>query len=570
MVVNIAILLTLCILVFGPSGIVGSRIVEFYTSWQTRQAIVDQWPTLTDVDSRLRGHGVQPSRTIVEFIDYECPFCRQVSSEIAQSVAAGEVDVVIRHFPMASIHPRAREGALAAVCSERHGVFERLHEALLTEDEWLTDRNWSWPQWVARLGVQDTASFRRCMAAQETDLRIQRDIELAESLGVTGTPAFVSPHGLFAGSDGFVSALAELPRAEQSVGQAIRRRGGRVLFDSRSHPDMDVSVLESVETALFVGNSAVAVVDGRVPKLIELQTGEVQMVGGIGDGPGEFSGRPLAVARWSEGLVVWDRGKGRVSLISDDGELIDSRLQSNVVTASIDAKLVGTLGKDTVVFWVPPSSTTLPDGVTRPNGQVMAFSAAGPGRKITDVLQREIEVAREGRIFRRTEVLFGAASYVAITGEHFVVADTDADDVVVLDGMGELVASFPWPGERIGVSSEQLSAVVDSIDVLLRGFEEAVAGQQIRPRGYQHRSVAGPIDAMMTDRTGRVWMRRYLMPEDLGQLWWAWEHDRQAVELQLVDNETLLDADEDRILVRVEDALGVQALLVREMVASSF
>ena len=104
-VVKIAILLTLCILVFGPSGIVGSRIVAFYTSWQTRQAIVDQWPTLTDADSRLRGHGIQPTRTIVEFIDYECPFCRQVSSSIAQSVAAEEVDVVIRHFPMASIIP---------------------------------------------------------------------------------------------------------------------------------------------------------------------------------------------------------------------------------------------------------------------------------------------------------------------------------------------------------------------------------------------------------------------------------------------------------------------------------
>ena len=172
-------------------------------------------------------------------------------------------------------------------------------------------------------------------------------------------------------------------------------------------------------------------------------------------------------------------------------------------------------------------------------------------------------------MFTRTEVLFGAASYVAVTGEHIVVADTEADDVAVLDGMGEVVVSVPMPGERIEVSSEQLRAVVDSIDELLRGFEEAVAGRRIQPREYEHRSVAGPIDAMMTDRTGRVWMRRYVMPKDRDRLWWAWDHDGQAVELQLADNETLMDADEDRIPVRIEDELGVHALLVREMMPPS-
>ncbi len=139
--VNIAILVTLAIVLLGPSGVIGSRIVTTFQAWKAQRAIAEVWPTLTDARSRIAGSGDLSNRTVVEFVDYECSICRQIAEEVSDAAASHDVDLVIRHLPLDG-HRDAGEPALAAVCSEKQSVFEQAHQALLLEDDWMEESDW--------------------------------------------------------------------------------------------------------------------------------------------------------------------------------------------------------------------------------------------------------------------------------------------------------------------------------------------------------------------------------------------------------------------------------------------
>jgi protein-disulfide isomerase len=156
----------------------------------------------------------------VEFIDYECPYCRRGAPRVAKSVAGEEVDVVIRHLPLEGIHPWARSAARAAICTERYGVFAEGHAALLGEEGW--KGNSDWEAWALALGIEDTVAFRQCLEDDKTTRRIEEDMWLADRLGVTGTPVFVTSSGVFPGD--FEAAIASL--AEKIISDAPRSAAG--------------------------------------------------------------------------------------------------------------------------------------------------------------------------------------------------------------------------------------------------------------------------------------------------------------------------------------------------------
>ena len=102
LVVNVAILVTLAVVL--SQGALGRWIKGTYDDWQVGRTIVEVWPDLVQGSSRLEGNAVQPTRTIVEFIDYECPFCRRGAAQVLNAVGLEEADVVIRHLPLERIH----------------------------------------------------------------------------------------------------------------------------------------------------------------------------------------------------------------------------------------------------------------------------------------------------------------------------------------------------------------------------------------------------------------------------------------------------------------------------------
>lgn len=205
--VNVAILLTLAIVLFGRSGVVGSRVFTALDSWRAKRAIAEVWPVLTDAGSRLYDSRRGTNQMVVEFIDYECPSCRQIAEEVSHVSASQGIDVVVRHLPL-DIHSKARQAARAAVCSEKHEVFAQAHRALLTDDDWLGKIDWL--DWGANLGIKDTRSFRSCLDDDATLRRVEEDIRLAGLLGIEGTPTFVTEMGVFPGERGLAAAIASL------------------------------------------------------------------------------------------------------------------------------------------------------------------------------------------------------------------------------------------------------------------------------------------------------------------------------------------------------------------------
>lgn len=127
--------------------------------------------------------------TIVEFSDYQCPFCRRAEPVVEQVLERypEQVRLVYRHFPLDSIHPRARAAAEAAVCAEEQGHFWPYHEQLFANQDALEDD--ALAGYAEQAGL-DMEAFRSCLSEPETRERVETDLAAGRALGVTGTPAF--------------------------------------------------------------------------------------------------------------------------------------------------------------------------------------------------------------------------------------------------------------------------------------------------------------------------------------------------------------------------------------------
>jgi protein-disulfide isomerase len=125
--------------------------------------------------------------TIVEFSDYQCPFCARSEPVVAQVVReyGDKVRFVYKHFPLVSIHPRALPAALAAAAADRQGKFWEMHEVLFANQRALQSEQLK--GYAERLGL-DVQKFEADLQAPETRKLVQDDVRLAQQLGVRGTP----------------------------------------------------------------------------------------------------------------------------------------------------------------------------------------------------------------------------------------------------------------------------------------------------------------------------------------------------------------------------------------------
>lgn len=127
---------------------------------------------------------------VIVFSDFECPFCRQFAKGawprlVADYVRPGLVQVVFRNLPLESIHPRARELAAGAVCADRQGTFEVVHDRLFFESP--ADSDWSI---LANVPGIDRPLFAQCMKSSG-NAAVARDIEFASNLSVSATPTLM-------------------------------------------------------------------------------------------------------------------------------------------------------------------------------------------------------------------------------------------------------------------------------------------------------------------------------------------------------------------------------------------
>lgn len=127
--------------------------------------------------------------TLVEFGDFQCPFCRQWEQETYQPLLAaypGKIRFVFRDFPLTSIHPNAMPAAEAAQCANAQGQFWAYHDKLFGSENLSDD---VYKQYAQELGL-DMTKFNDCLTNHTSAAAIQSDMDFANNLGINSTPTF--------------------------------------------------------------------------------------------------------------------------------------------------------------------------------------------------------------------------------------------------------------------------------------------------------------------------------------------------------------------------------------------
>lgn len=138
----------------------------------------------------------QPKLLIVEYSDFQCPFCRAAFPIIREAVTTyGDrgLRLVYRDFPVDEIHPEARGAAEAAQCAHAQGKFWAYHDKLFQNADALDAI--SLARYAEQVGL-DRTQFDACAASRQFRQAVEEDYQAGVKLGVKGTPTwFFLPDG---------------------------------------------------------------------------------------------------------------------------------------------------------------------------------------------------------------------------------------------------------------------------------------------------------------------------------------------------------------------------------------
>ncbi len=164
----------------------------------------------------VRGNASAPV-TIVEFSDFECPFCVRARPTVARVREAygARVRWAFRHFPL-SFHAQAQKAGEAAACAGEQGRFWEMHDRLWASAGKLQVAELKAAASAAGL---ERAAFDRCLDSGQQAARVARDEAAGESYGVSGTPAFFVNGRPLVGAQPFESF-------QRVIDDELRRIGG--------------------------------------------------------------------------------------------------------------------------------------------------------------------------------------------------------------------------------------------------------------------------------------------------------------------------------------------------------
>ncbi len=168
-----------------------ARLPESVRARQVGRTAEDILDLAVDVDpeyDHIRGPDDAPV-TLVEYGDFECPFCGQAESSIRELLAAHGDDVryVWRHLPLTDVHPTAQLAAEASEAAAAQGRFWDMYDTLLANQEALGPRDLA--RYAGELDL-DVDRFREELRRRDYAARVSEDVASADESGVSGTPTF--------------------------------------------------------------------------------------------------------------------------------------------------------------------------------------------------------------------------------------------------------------------------------------------------------------------------------------------------------------------------------------------
>jgi protein-disulfide isomerase len=167
---------------------------------------------------KLDGQGAQTNAPIklVEFADYECPFCQKVAPDVKKLKAdlGDKIDLIYKDFPL-PMHAKAEKAAEASRCAGNQGKFWEFHDELFHGKELDVDQM----KGLARALKMDSAVFDKCLDSGEEAANVEKDRKEGVRLGITGTPSFfINGH--------FLSGALDYATLRQVVEQQLGNPGG--------------------------------------------------------------------------------------------------------------------------------------------------------------------------------------------------------------------------------------------------------------------------------------------------------------------------------------------------------
>ncbi|MEK0360613.1 MAG: DsbA family protein [Nitrosopumilus sp.] len=173
----------------------------------TMKISVDNDPIIGNPDAPI---------TIIEFSDFQCPFCARFYTQTLpliyeEYIEPGKVKLVFRDYPIQSIHPNAVPAAIASECANEQGKFKEMHDTLFEkQNEWgkqkTADALSLFSQYATKIQLEQEV-FDSCLTSGKYIEEISKDLDDGRDYGVTGTPGF------FVGNDqiGYVELKGAQP-----------------------------------------------------------------------------------------------------------------------------------------------------------------------------------------------------------------------------------------------------------------------------------------------------------------------------------------------------------------------
>jgi protein-disulfide isomerase len=161
----------------NPAGVISSPTPRAYVRYDVP---TEGFPSIGPEDAEI---------VVVEFSDFQCPFCRKFHQETYQALLdayPGQIRFVYRNLPLTQIHPDAMGAAVASLCANDQDAYWDYHDKLFT-GELLGEA--VYVQYATDLGL-DVEEFTACLSSGKHDQFIQDDMGFSLGLGVQSTPTF--------------------------------------------------------------------------------------------------------------------------------------------------------------------------------------------------------------------------------------------------------------------------------------------------------------------------------------------------------------------------------------------
>jgi protein-disulfide isomerase len=173
---------TICVLSLGLNAalLVAKDNPEF---WTTFRLSFKKPPPVSSTD-HIRG-SVADGITVIDYSDFQCPYCKQMHSELKQLSEKTKIVWVFRHYPLESIHPLAMQSAIASECAGKQGKFWEYADALFENQDQITSET-VFADFARRLEL-NAADFEKCRTSGGNAL-VLAQIKQADEIEVTSTP----------------------------------------------------------------------------------------------------------------------------------------------------------------------------------------------------------------------------------------------------------------------------------------------------------------------------------------------------------------------------------------------